>query len=353
MDVKQFSSDKILGHLDRIKQWIDTGTAHPVTFELDMTNICNHSCPYCFGFYSRNNRESLTLDEAGDIIRQIKDFGGRGLTFTGGGEPLCNPATVNAVEFAKGIGLDIGFITNGILIDEGIAERLIKNCTWIRISLDAASARMFRITHGMDTAAFDKVIENIGLLVEKKKDINGRCTIGVGYLTALESKNEIYKFAKLCQEMKVDYAQFRPLLPRFGRNKISYSRTGQSEIIKQIKKSLKLSKDGYQVLYSKHKYDSMLNGETQRPYKECFGHHFAAVICANKKMYICCHFRGVEKYCIGDLRQMSLKEIWQSRARRKAYEDINLKECIPLCRCNTFNSILWNIKQEKIHPNFI
>jgi len=70
-------------------------------------------------------------------------------------------------------------------------------------------------------------------------------------------------------------------------------------------------------------------------------------------MYICCHFRGVRKYCIGDLTKKSLKEIWLSKERKKVYESINLINCIPLCRCNTFNTILWNIKQEKIHLNFI
>ena len=39
MDVKQFSSDKILAHLDRIEEWLETGVSRPITFELDMTNL--------------------------------------------------------------------------------------------------------------------------------------------------------------------------------------------------------------------------------------------------------------------------------------------------------------------------
>lgn len=353
IDIKQFSSDKILAHIDRIEEWLRTGISRPITFELDMTNICNHRCPWCFGFYDRDNKDSLSLQEAKDIILQIKEFGGRGLTFTGGGEPLCNPYTIKAVEYAKNIGLDMGFITNGMLIDDEISEILLKNCTWIRISLDAATSAMFRLTHGMDGKAFDKVVDNIRLLVKEKKRLNSKSTIGVGYLTSPETKEEIYKFALLYRALKVDYAQFRPLLPCFSNNRVDYSKETQKGIIEEIERTLKLSNDGYQVLYSKHKYDCMANGEVIRPYKKCYGHHFAIVIVADKKMYICCHFRGVKKYCIGDLSKNTLKEIWHSEQRKKVYENIDLNEYIPLCRCNTFNVILWNIKQEKVHPNFI
>lgn len=353
LDVKQFSSDKILAHIDRIYKWLKTGISCPITFELDMTNLCNNKCPWCFGFYDKDNKDSLNFKEAKSIIYQIKEFGGKGLTFTGGGEPLCNPDTIKAVEYAKKIGLDIGFITNGTQINEKISKILLESCTWIRISLDAASPKMFRFTHGLDGKAFDRVVDNIRLLVNEKKKIKSKCILGVGYLTCQETKEEIYKFASFCQDLKVDYAQFRPLLPTFNNNKVDYSQNAQTAIIKEIEKGLRLSKDGFNVLYSKHKYDCMNNGEVTRPYDICYGHHFATVVAADKKMYICCHFRGVEKYCIGDLSKNTLREIWHSKKRKQVYETIDLKDCIPLCRCNTFNTILWNIKQDKAHPNFI
>ena len=353
MDVKQFSADKILAHLDRIEEWVRTGISRPITFELDMTNLCNHKCPSCFGFYGRYSRDSLIFKEAKDIIYQIKKFGGKGLTFTGGGEPLCNVDTIKAVEYARKVGLDVGFITNGMLINKKISKILLKNCVWIRISLDAATPAMFRFTHGMNEKAFDKILYNIRLLVKDKKRFCSKTTIGVGYLTSPESKEEIYKFAILCHNLKVDYAQFRPLLSRFGNHRVDYSKKAQEEIIGKVQKSIELSKDGFQVLYSKHKYDCINDSQVIRSYNACYGHNFAAVISADKKMYICCHFRGVRKYCIGDLTKKSLKEIWLSKERKKVYESINLINCIPLCRCNTFNTILWNIKQEKIHLNFI
>jgi len=353
LDVKQFSSDKILAHLDRINEWQEKGISRAITFELDMTNICNQKCPRCFGFDNQiQHRESLSLTAAKDIVKQIKDIGGLGLTFTGGGEPLCNPATGQVVQYAKKIGLDIGFITNGYSLNVKISELLVRNCTWIRISLDADTPEIYKLTHGMDAKAFNKVIENIKLLVMKKK-LNPDCTIGIGYLTSRETKKGIYNMALLGKKLGVDYVQYRPLLREFGGKIINYDSAIQKQIIKQIEKSIALSDDSINILYSKHKYESMLHGKEFREYDICYGHNFAAVVCADKKMYICCHFRGVNKYCIGDLSKDSLHKIWNSAQRKRVYENINMKECVPLCRCNTFNTILWNIKQKKVHKNFI
>jgi len=197
-----------------------------------------------------------------------------------------------------------------MIINRKISKILLKNCVWIRISLDAATSAMFRFSHGVDGKAFNKVVDNIRLLVNEKKKLNSKCTIGIGYLTSYATQEEIYKFALLGRQLKVDYAQFRPLLPRFGKDKIDYTEDSQKEIIAEIEKSLKLSFNGYSILYSKHKYDCINNGGIIRDYKKCYGHHFTAVVTADKKMYLCCHFRGVKKYCIGDLAKKSLKEIW-------------------------------------------
>src|SRR3989338_2106152 len=92
IDVRQFSSDKILKHLDRVNAWLRGENPPPITVELDMTNLCNHKCPECSGWYFQSrNHNSLPNDLAEDIIKQLAKAKIRGLIFTGGGEPLCHP----------------------------------------------------------------------------------------------------------------------------------------------------------------------------------------------------------------------------------------------------------------------
>jgi MoaA/NifB/PqqE/SkfB family radical SAM enzyme len=347
-----FVSHKILKHLDRILEWQKKGVSHPITYELDMTNICNSKCPFCFGFYDREkDNSSLTLYDAKDIILQIKNFGGKGIIFTGGGEPLCNPETIKAVEYAKSLGLDVGFITNGLLLDKDTAKILVKNCTWIRISLDAGSDKTYKITHGLNSNHYKKVLLNIENLVKTKKELNSNVTIGTGFLTFPEVISDMESFVLQSKDLGVDYAQFRPLLKNFFKKEINFS--PNKEILEKIKFCKTKSRKNFKVVSSEHKYERMLNGKVQRLYKKCFGHNFATVISANKKMYLCCHTRGIEKYCIGDLNKDSLETIWFSEERKQVYENINFKDCPLLCRCDTINEILWNITQESVHVNFL
>ena len=350
MDVRQFSSDKILKHLGRVNAWLSGENPAPITVELDMTNICNHKCPECSGWYFQNrNKDSLPYGLAKDIVKQLARAKIRGLIFTGGGEPLCHPDINEVVRLAYNVGLDIGFITNGTFINEDIAKVLLESCTWLRISLDAASPKTFERIHGMDGHAFDEVLTKIRLLTITKTKLKSKTTIGVGYLTCDYTKDEMYDMAVLCKELGVDYLQFRPMQVH-NNGKFEYH---LSDITEDINRCMKISGNGFKVLYSKHKYDMMKDKAYGRNYKKCYGHQFATVIAADAKMYLCCHMRGFDKYCIGDLKKNTFEEIWNSSLRKRVVENIDFKDCVPLCRDNTFNQILWNIRQPKEHVNFL
>ena len=348
-DVKQFSSDKILKHLDKVAEWQHTGETFPITIEFDPTNVCNNKCPRCFGFYGTDD-STVDLESAKSVVKQVAEMGGRALTFTGGGEPTCNPILPEVMQYAKGLGMDVALITNGLSIKDEDAGIFIDNCTWLRVSLDAGSPEIHKLTHGMDEPAFSKTVENIRKLVRIKRETGGKCTIGVGYLTDTGLGEDMLKCTEMCRDIGVDYIQFRPLLRRFGEDELDYD---FEDALPWIEKCTGLATDSFDVLFSKHKYDSMQYDALDRGYEICYGHHFATTIAANLKMYICCHMRGVEKYCLGDLKKNSLKEIWASDQRKKAYRNIDFRDCPPLCRCNTFNQILWNISQTVNHKNFL
>jgi len=352
MGVNQFASSKILKHIDRINQWEKTGISKPITYELDMTNVCNCKCHFCFGFFDQKKYQvSINLNQAKSILKQIKQFGGKAITFTGGGEPLCNKDTVKAVEYAKKIGLDVGFITNGILLNEENVKVIVKNCVWTRVSLDAASKEMYLISHGMNSNIFDTLLKNIKLLTDEKKKQKSNITIGVGFLTYDKTEKEIVAFAKLARDLNVDYAQYRPLLKRF--NEKEFNAKNQDYVIESIKEAQKYSTDKFSVVSSMHKYEVISSKNYNRQYDVCYGHNFATVVAADMKMYLCCHMRGREKYCIGDLKKNTLKEIWNSKKREKVFKNIDFKDCPLLCRCDSFNTILYNIKKDITHVNFL
>jgi len=347
--VKQFSSDKILAHTDRISEWVRDGITKPITYELDMTNICNHKCPMCFGFKEKS-KVTLSHEQTISILEQIKDCGGKAVTFTGGGESFCCKYTPELIEYASALGLDVGVITNGSIMNERIAVAVMGSVLWVRVSLDAGSPKGYLKSHGMGELDFRRTVENIKYLVKMKKLTGFRTTVGLGYLTPSDFE-DMRRFVIMGKNLGVDYVQFRPYLPSFDVKDIEHD-TGESvQFIERL--CQEYSEGDFKVLYSQHKYDNIKNDTVKRPYGKCYGHHFATTICADGKMYLCCHMRGVGKYCLGDLSKNSLKEIWESGQRRKVYEAIDFRDCPSLCRCDTFNVILWNIKQKKEHVNFL
>lgn len=304
----------------------------------------------------------MCLEEAKTILGQLKEAGARGVTFTGGGDPLVNPSTPDAVAHARSLGLDVGFITNAQTLKPEAADVLVRSAVWIRVSLDSATPEIFQLMHGMGAAQFTTVLSNVRLLVACKKALDSRVTIGLGFLTEPKTRPDVYAFARLGKELGVDYGQYRPLLRRQGEADLDYSDASLLEEMLRAKRDFETQ--FYRVLCSEHKYRRISQGNLERGYRKCYGQNFAAVVAADRKMYVCCHMRGMPKYEIGNLSRDAVATIWDSEKRRRVAGSVDFSDCPPLCRCDSFNEILGQLKDEGRtladfpdgqweHPNFI
>jgi len=332
-----FGQNKILNHPERLAEWQSGGDKTLITVELDLTNACNNSCPKCAGWFGDRGKESLTGDEATSYLSQAKALGAKAVTITGGGEPLLNLDVLRVIKFTRSIGLDCGFISNGLLADKEVAEVIIQSCTWCRISLDADCREERIVTHGVDD--FKIVVENIKRLTQLKKELRSNCTVGTGFLTGEHTVSHMDGFVKISKELGVDYAQFRPF---------HHDKTDISKDYHRLNE--KYSDDKFKVVASIHKY-SRYSEEKARPYTKCYGVNFTTVIAADAEMYICCHMRGIKKYSLGNLRKWEMYKLWEHR--EEIFKTIDFHDCPPFCRCDEFNRVLFEIKQEKQHMNFL
>lgn len=358
-------SDKMLQHLDRLASWQAGEMPAPVTVELNLTNSCNHACPGCtFSYLVNKDRSSLPFVMAGHILSQLAEFGVKAITFSGGGEPLVyGPDRVlHLMRYARYLGLDVALITNGSLLRD---PEFLDLCTWTRVSLDAYDADTFQRFHGRSEGEFLKVVTNIqemsSLLLRSDKK---RSDLGVGFLTDRQSiaRCDITKMTNFCLESlpHISYVQFRPMVTNMvddssltGGYK-SFSEEEYHDIRREVELSRAIAGDRLRVLWSEEKYAALSEEGFGRNYKWCHAHFLQATIAADGKVYMCCHGQGLEKWCLGDLRDGLFRDIWHSERANEVKARINPSSmCPPACRLHSQNRALEGIINPVEHGNFI
>ena len=332
--------NKLFYHGEKVSELLETGDTTPVTWELDPTNLCNHDCIGCYakGAGGRANNESIGLKEGKNYIDQICELNTKAISFTGGGDPMINKDTPEFIRYSKSKGLDVGMVTNGTIFSDESIDTVIKNNSWIRVSLDAGSDKVYSIIRRVPSpgpAGLDKAIKNLAKLSARKKELNSDCTIGAGFLTSELTNPDMIAATKMCRDAGIDYISFRPF-------------HGDYTIPDDIKKCREMETDSFKVHFSEFKYDSKYT----KQYTVCRGQSFSGVINVHK-VFVCCHLRGVTKYELGDLRENSLSEIWHSEKRKHIVNNIDFRDCIALCKLDCVNRQLHHIRKKPQHTNFI
>lgn len=113
----------------KVLQLPNDGRIRPVHLQLNPTNRCNLKCHFC-SCSEREKSAEMPLAEIAELLTTFAAFGTRSVTITGGGEPLMHPGINHIVELAKNLRIQVGIVTNGLLLD-----RLDHQWpTWIRVS---------------------------------------------------------------------------------------------------------------------------------------------------------------------------------------------------------------------------
>lgn len=333
------SNEKIMRYLDKLDYFFN-GHKTLIVTEFDLTNRCNNNCPGCCGV--KENGAELSREQIDLIVESLADMGNQGVILSGGGEPLMSPHFSYAVSKLRTQGMKLGLNSNGLALTEELAALIADNCTYFRISLDAASPEMYQKTHGMPAAAFEKTVENIKLFARAKRERNSETSYGVGFLTNQETAREMEAFVALCKECETDFAQFRPFTGDM------YDITDEYLRLKEIYEG-----PGFGVRASVQKYREMKE-IGKREYKKCRGMFFSTVITADAKVFACLHHRQKEEYYLGQITERtSLADIFRGPRIRQVYEDMDCSKCPVMCRNDAFNRTLDTLSLDVVHREFL
>jgi MoaA/NifB/PqqE/SkfB family radical SAM enzyme len=123
---------------------------HPSIHDLkrvyvEVTNKCNLNCSTCMRNVWDVEYGHMCIDVFELLLKGLENCPEKPEIFIGGyGEPLSHPKILSLIELAKGHGFRVSMITNGILLTQGVARRLIDlNLDMLWVSLDGASAECY------------------------------------------------------------------------------------------------------------------------------------------------------------------------------------------------------------------
>ncbi|MCZ7646159.1 MAG: radical SAM protein [Planctomycetota bacterium] len=102
-----------------------------------LTRACNLRCVHCYAAASSKPASSeLTHAEGRALLEDLRDFGVPAVLFSGG-EPLVRHDALDLLDYARGLGLNATLSTNGLLIDDAMADKLADlELKYVGISLD-------------------------------------------------------------------------------------------------------------------------------------------------------------------------------------------------------------------------
>jgi len=133
----------------------------PFIVSYSITTKCNLKCKHCYS----DSVDSPAPDElsSAHALRLMDDLSkwGIGLLVIDGGEPLCREDVLDIVEFASSKGMRTTIGSNGTLIDEAMARKMLDaGVKSVAISVDGVDARTHDSFRGV-SGAFEQTLKGV------------------------------------------------------------------------------------------------------------------------------------------------------------------------------------------------
>jgi MoaA/NifB/PqqE/SkfB family radical SAM enzyme len=174
-----------------------------------VTNKCNLWCKMCDYRMVRLGRPELTLAEIRNIIGTVGEQGLQHLELSGG-EPMMRPDIYEIIGTAHALRIKVSMITNGTLIGEPEASRLVQaGLNDLIVSLEGFAEVNDRLR---GRGNYNKGMETIGYF-QKNRDFTGR--IQVAITISRQNYGQLFEFTRyLLESIGIDAISFHP----FNRN---------------------------------------------------------------------------------------------------------------------------------------
>lgn len=265
----------------------------PLALYIDPTNICNFSCKFCFNgddnAVAKMNKTMMSMDSFRKIVDDLKKFPSKIkiIHLQGYGEPLLNKNLSKMIKILKDEDVveRVAITTNGsAFTDENMESIISAGLDQIHISIYGLSQEQYADITGT-RCNFPKLLESIKKLYSMKGNCHIHIKIIGDYFSKEEQETFLGIFGDFCDTIFIDNAA--NLWPDI-------------DISHTIGSDAKL----------KHQYSQEVED-----YKICPQLFYQMLVNSDGRVSPCCADFSQEVN-IGDIKDLSLKDIWESEYLR-------------------------------------
>lgn len=297
-------------------EWLEAGLSAPITVTWEVTYACNLCCRHCLSSSGRRHPLELSTDEG---KRLIDDMAGLGVFYVniGGGEPLVRPDFFELIEHAARRELPVQFSTNGTYVDEETARRL-GDLGWnlrIQVSLDGATEAVNDAIRG--PGSYAGALRALALLARQPID-----EIWVNFVVTRLNFGDLDRMYQLAQAhgARLRVARLRPS----GRGRESWEELHlRPEQHRALHEWLRChpdvtTGDSYFIL-------NALGGPLPG-FNTCGAGRATCCVTPVGDVYPCAFLLGTDLVA-GNVRERSLREIWETSPLFREFREAVVSEC--------------------------
>jgi len=340
----RFNSMKILAYADRLREIAAGGYPYPIDWHVYPSNICNHACSFCM-FRQNGEQEDFPVKLPRHLLlRAVEDAARTGavlMHFSGGGEPLLNRFTLEAMEAAQATGrLKVAMSTNGSLLTPQVAAQV----DYIRVSLNAGTADThWRTNHAGDPrhpGDWRTIIENIRACVPYKRQ-----DIGLAFVVEEGNWKDIYPFVETAASLSVDFVHIRPAFYYDSTSDLG-THQAMAAAFQECERATADFGDQVRIFAITEKFDGYW---TPRTYDRCRAVLTGTCLRATGDFAVCqdrvdLTFGHTPSYKDG----ASFEDVWHSEEHRRLVESIVSPGVLDACpRC------VWQVRANVIDSVFV
>lgn len=334
----RFNGWKVLAHAAKIQQIVKGIIPAPVEWVVYPSNVCGYRCGHCIMAKEQvDHRAMLSKEAMAKIPDDAVKNGVSCVIFSGGGDPLLNPWTVETARRCRELGVYTGLNNQGYLLDDPTAF------DFVRYSVDAATPETYQTIHRVPRGdGWERVTRNIAHHADLRAK-GHKIEMGLAFLITPINWQETYQFCEWAQQYQPDFVHVRPAYLDADYLDKEYPGGGQAikeKIVPSLRSLAKELEEKFANVY--FRIDKFEGYWTPKTYQKCRATPLMAVT-SGDGAFLVCQDRGImedENYLRwGNYNTQSFEQIWWSDEHRKVLESIDLARC-PRCVENGMNEII-------------